>query len=91
MAATFDWDDDNVGHIGEHGVEPEEAEDALLDPRRLSTAARRVTGERRFAAIGATEEGRILLVVFTVRHGMVRVVTAHDASSRDKRRYRRRR
>lgn len=91
MESNFDWDDSNIEKIANHNVDPQEAEDALLDPRRLSTAARRVGGERRFAAIGSTEEGRMLLVVFTLRRGALRVITAHDASPRDKRRYRRRR
>lgn len=33
--ATFEWDDANLDHIREAGVEREEAEEALLDPRRI--------------------------------------------------------
>lgn len=36
-----------------------------------------------------TEQGRILYVSFTIRRGMIRVVTAYDASDRQKRQYRR--
>ena len=31
----FDWDDGNIDHIAEHGVTPEEAEQALVDRRRV--------------------------------------------------------
>ncbi len=86
----FDWDDENIAHISRHGVEPWEAEEALLDPGRIRTPAHRVGRETRQAALGATETGRVLLVVYTRRKGKVRVVTARDAENREKRRYRRR-
>jgi uncharacterized protein len=85
----FDWDDDNLDH-GVHGVTPEEGEEALLDPRRIGTDAYNSKSERRWAVIGATENGRILYVVFTKRSNRVRIITAWDASAGDRRRYRRR-
>ena len=86
----FDWDDENIAHISRHGVELWEAEEALLDPGRIGTPARNVGRETRRAALGATEAGRVLFVVYTRRRGKVRVVTARDAEDREKRRYRRR-
>lgn len=86
----FDWDDENIKHIARHEVEPWEAEEALLDTGRVGTPAYNVRGETRWAALGATEAGRVLFVVFTGRSGKVRVVTAGDAVNREKRRYRRR-
>jgi uncharacterized DUF497 family protein len=86
----FDWDDDNIEHIARHGVEPWEAEDAMLDPDRVGASARNVPGERRFAVVGATESGRVLFVVFTRRERGIRVITARDANDSEKRRYRRR-
>lgn len=35
----FDWDESNADHIAEHGLEPEDVEDALLDPGRIGTPA----------------------------------------------------
>lgn len=88
--ALFDWDDANRQHIANHDVEPEEAEEALLDPRRVGAAAYNVGDERRWAYLGATELGRVLFIVFTRRSGLVRVVTARDAGTTELRRYRRR-
>ena len=85
----FDWDDANVDHIARHGISPEEAEEALLDRRRVGSSAYNVPGERGSAVIGATDGGRILSVVFTRRHGVFRVVTALDANQSECRRYRR--
>jgi uncharacterized DUF497 family protein len=87
----YEWDDANRRHVLEHGVEPAEAEDALLDPRRVGAEAYRVARELRWAALGATEDGRLLFVVFTRRRSRVRIVTARDAKPRERRRYRRRR
>lgn len=84
-----EWDDANAGHLARHDVTREEAEEALLDPGRIGAPAYNVEGERRWAAIGATEDGRVLFVVFTRRGGGVRVITARDATHRERRRYRR--
>jgi len=83
----FDWDDANVEHIRRHRVEPGEAEEALLDPRRMAAPAYRWAGESRRAHLGATRRGRVLMVVITRRDTAVRVVTARDASPRERRRY----
>jgi len=83
----FDWDEANTAHIARHGVRPEEA---LANPRRLVLRIRSQRGEERWAALGATEAGRILFVVFTRRRGRVRVITARDATLGEKRRYRKR-
>ncbi|MDT7909987.1 BrnT family toxin, partial [Thermus sp.] len=83
----FDWDEANTAHIARHGVRPEEA---LANPRRLVLRIRSQAGEERWAALGATEAGRILFVVFTRRRGRARVITARDATPEEKRRYRKR-
>jgi len=85
----LDWDDANEEHIARHGVRPEEAEETLMDPRRTKAPAYSTERERRRAALGATMDGRLLFVVYTVRHGRLRVVAARDATARQRRRYRR--
>ncbi|MDL2342660.1 BrnT family toxin [Deinococcus sp. MIMF12] len=85
----FDWDEANTEHIARHGIEPEEAEEALGDPHVVKGQAhRRDSQEPRAAVLGQTEFGRLLFVVFTVRAGRLRVVTARDATVNEKRRYR---
>jgi len=88
---VFEWDGDNIGHIGGHGVSIEEAEQALLDEGRVPSPAYQTSGERRSAVLGSTEEGRLLFVVYTFRRGLIRVVTARDATANEGRSYRRRR
>ncbi|MFA5787648.1 MAG: BrnT family toxin [Actinomycetota bacterium] len=86
--ALFDWDEHNEAHVREHGVELTEVEQALSDPDRIGAAAYRGTDERRWAYLGATEGRRVLFVVYTRRGRHICVVTARDATEREKRRYR---
>ncbi len=85
----FDWDEANEEHVRDHGVEPFEVEEAVLDSAGEKLDVYSVPGERRFGLIGATEAGRILAVVYTFRRGKTRPITARDATNREKRRYRR--
>ncbi len=84
----FIWDDENIEHIGAHNVEPEEAEEAMTDQFRIKFDAH--SGKKGY--IGATEEGRRLVVIFVVRYeGKYRVITARDAEEHEKKLYNKRR
>lgn len=83
----FDWDDTNLDHIAVHGISAEDAEAALLDPRRIPAPAYSISSERRRAILGTTEEGRMLFVVFTHRQAGIRVITARLARDRERQRY----
>ena len=75
--ALFDWDSANIGHIAEHDVIPEEAEEVILgDPFDIGLEV--VDGEERSSQLGETKEGRILRVVLTFRGQRMRVVTAFE-------------
>jgi len=90
VESAFDWDDENVDHVSDHSIRPDEAEDALLDPQRIPAPAYSVRTEPRRAVLGTTTAGRLLLVVFAIRQGRIRVVTARDVTDRERRRYRQR-
>ena len=90
LRLLFDWDSANVAHIARHGIEPEEVEEALLDPGRIGASAYTLGDERRSAYIAATDEERILVIVVTRRRLRIRLITARDATDRERRRYRRR-
>ena len=87
----FDWDDANVEHIARHGVTPDEVEEALLDRRGVPAPAYQLEDERRYGWTGATDAGRLLYVVYTVRHRLTRVITTRNANELERRSYRRRR
>jgi uncharacterized DUF497 family protein len=85
----FEWDEANEEHIERHGVTPEEAEEALTDPRRIGAPAYNTQREQRRAYLGTTIDGRLLFVVYTIRRGKLRVVAARDATAAQRRRFKR--
>ncbi len=80
----FDWDDRNREHIARHGVEPAEAEEALMG-RRLVLRS----WEGRYVVFGRSAAGRYLTVAFSLNAGVARVITARNMSNAERRRYRR--
>src|ERR1700690_1337188 len=77
----FDWDEANVGHLARHSILPEEAEQVILN-HPVDLAMELVEGEERYLNLGATLQGRVLLVVTTWRDSRVRVVTAFEPTKR---------
>lgn len=79
----FEWDDGNVDHIAEHGVEPAEAEEVFFG-RHVVRRSR----SRRYVVFGRTYAGRYLfLVVEKKLRGTIRVVTARDMNDRQRQFY----
>jgi len=74
--ALFDWDLANIGHIGDHDVTPEEAEEAILGDSVEMDFDEEEGDEERWTYLGETRFGRILHVVITMRDEKIRVVTA---------------
>ncbi len=74
----FEWDQANLGHIAKHGVTRDEVEFAL-NGSTLDVEFQDWHEEERFAEVGATAQGRYLIVVTTWRGMRLRVVTAFDA------------
>jgi uncharacterized DUF497 family protein len=90
VPVQFEWDDDNSDHLeSRHRISPIEAQQAMIDSGRVPSTARRGFGERRYAAIGATDAGRVLHVVFIRKPAAIRVISARDATASERRRYRR--
>ena len=81
-ATKFDWDDANTEHIARHGVTPEEVEQALANDPLIMLAIQRRSGEERVLCAGLTDENRALQIVYTMRRGRTRVVTAHVANKK---------
>lgn len=78
----FDWDDANVGHMLDgHDVTPSEAVEAFYAPMALVAFQDR-KGEFRRVAVGQTDAGRVLVIVYVLRHQKVRILTAFPASRR---------
>ena len=71
----FDWDDANRQHLAAHKVAPTEFEQVMCsDPLDLHYEV--IGGEERYRAVGLTDGGRLLAVLWTPRNGKIRAVTA---------------
>ena len=86
----FEWDRHNLGKIQRHEISREEAEQALLnDP--IPILEQEVEGELRYVYYGETSAGRLLAAVATERGHRLRIVTAYELNSKQRRDYHRRR
>lgn len=87
MYYRFWWDERNIEHIANHGVEPFEAEEVWYsNPLILKADA------GKYAAYGQSDNGRYLLVVFAYKpENRIRVITARDLTASEKKMLRRRR
>jgi uncharacterized DUF497 family protein len=74
----FMWDSANIAHIDRHQITPEEAEQ-VVENNPLDIAVQLRSREERTVHLGETNAGRVLVVVITIRDGLLRVVTAHPA------------
>jgi len=79
----FDWDDQNKRHLGAHKVTPAEFEQ-LLNNNPLDLNFELVNNEERYRSVGLTNGGRLLSVVWTIRNGKIRAITAFPASVSDR-------
>ncbi len=65
--AGFDWDLGNRAKCAKHGVTVAEIEGLFRGPVSVFPDPAHSTTEERFKAIGRTEAGRMVFVVFTLR------------------------
>jgi uncharacterized DUF497 family protein len=87
----FDWNSGNAPKILErHEVTPGEAEQVFFNrPPVALPDTKHSQQEERIYALGQTDGGLHLFVVFTVRKKLIRVISARDMSRRERREYRR--
>lgn len=78
----FDWDDSNTEHLARHDVSREEAEAFFNFPRHEEEQL--VKDEPRIWALGKTLNGRYLALIYTIRNGRIRPITAHTAKRKDR-------
>ena len=87
----FDWDKENIHHLGRHDIIPTEAEEVLLGDF-IDKGASFVDGEERNEALGETRNGRVLFIIWIVRDDIIqdekiRVVTGWDAPRSSRQEY----
>ncbi len=85
----FEWDEGNSNKNWYlHRVTDGECEDVFFNlPLIVAADAKHSNREKRFYALGRTENNRWLFVAFTVRENLIRVVSARDMTGREQRKY----
>lgn len=82
----FEWDDAKAeSNLAKHGVAFEEAVLAMKDP--LSLDFDDLVEPGNLVTLAASPSGRILYIASTVRDDRIRIISARDATSHERRRY----
>ena len=76
-----------ASNLKKHAVDFDEAATALLDPYALVMDDPDALGEQRLVLLGASEQGRLLLVCYTLRGEIIRLISARCATKHEERTY----
>lgn len=85
----FDWDEGNVlKNWVTHRVTAAECEQIFFNrPLVVAEDVGHSQAEGRLYALGQTDAGRLLLVVFTFRRNLIRVISARGMSKKEREEY----
>ena len=85
----FDWDEGNLKKNWEkHRVAFLECEQVFFNrPLVIAEDTPHSRDEPRHYVLGATDSGRLLFIVFTVRENRIRVISARDMSKKERSQY----
>jgi uncharacterized DUF497 family protein len=78
----FEWDPEKASeNLTKHGVDFVEAMTVFGDPLEHSER------ERRALSMGQSSAGRLLVVAYTEREGRIRLISAREATARERKSY----
>jgi uncharacterized DUF497 family protein len=88
-SVEFVWDKGNRDKNWiKHKVADRECEEVFFDENKKTFKDRlHLRGEERFRIVGRTKKRRLLFVVFTMRKGKVRIISARDINRKERRLY----
>ena len=76
-----------AANVRKHGVRFADAATVLYDPLGVKLDESDVDGECRMALVGRDHRGRILVVVYTLRGEVTRLISARRATRRERKSY----
>ncbi len=76
-----------ASNLKKHAVDFDEAATALLDPMALVMDDPDAMGEQRLVLLGMSQLARLLLVCYTFRGELVRLISARRATKHEERAY----
>jgi len=85
----FDWDHGNIlKNWIKHGVTAGECEEIFFNESLLTVDDNKHSQtEKRYLALGKTNEERALTVIFTIRENKIRVTSAKDQNGKERNYY----
>jgi uncharacterized DUF497 family protein len=85
----FEWDREKAAaNLRKHGVSFDEAATVFFDPLAATfDDPDHSTQERRFLTIGYSSRGRLIVVSHTERSGALRIISARQASAKERKRH----
>lgn len=85
----FQWDEGNIDkNLLKHQVQNWECEQIFFnEPLIILDDPKHSLSEKRWAAFGQTDAGRLLTIIFTKREKLLRVVSARDMNRKEKKFY----
>ncbi|OGM33607.1 hypothetical protein A2962_00515 [Candidatus Woesebacteria bacterium RIFCSPLOWO2_01_FULL_39_61] len=86
---SFEWDKGNLDKSYEkHGTTPKEAEEIFVSEELyVLPDVKHSHKEKRFIALGKTQEGKQLFVVFVIRKEKIRIVSARKMHKKEAQKY----
>jgi uncharacterized DUF497 family protein len=85
----FEWDAAKArSNLAKHGVDFEEAATTFYDPLALQERDEEHSrAEERFRRLGRSQQGRLLVTIFTERGDAIRIISSRPATRREVKRY----
>lgn len=84
----FKWDKDNIEKNWlKHKVSPIECEQIFFNKALVAEDLKHSQREKRYYALGLTDDKRLLFVSFTIRRDRIRVISARDMSKKERKIY----
>ena len=85
---NFQWNSDKAGkNLKKHGVDFADAVVVFEDERALTMEDPDAEGESRFVTVGRDAVGRVLAVVYTWREQDIRMISAREATKKERQAY----
>lgn len=86
---AFEWDEENLDKsYKKHGISPKETEEVFVSEELFVLPDKKHSQtEKRHVALGKTQEGKRLFVIFTLRGKKVRIISARKMHKKEVEKY----
>ena len=86
----FDWNKGNIDkNLKKHGITNKESEEVFTNRPFIASLDKKHSSkhERRYQALGKTDNNKILFLSFTIRIEKIRVISARKANTKERKAY----